>query len=85
MLLLLLYYMEINLRVVPNLYCRGGDVVKDNGFGCFLPEGEVELMTSENFKLKHTVPGTIIIIIYLSKQYLSYYFLPVVFLFTYFT
>ncbi|CAG9563343.1 unnamed protein product [Danaus chrysippus] len=44
-------------RVVPNLYCRGGDVVKDNGFGCFLPEGEVELMTAENFKLNHTVPG----------------------------
>lgn len=44
-------------RVVPNLYCRGGDVAKDNGFGCYVPEGEVEPMGAENYDLKHSVPG----------------------------
>ncbi|XP_059051292.1 uncharacterized protein LOC131846091 isoform X2 [Achroia grisella] len=46
-------------KVVPNLYCRGGDVVKDNGFGCYLPEGEVEPMGAENYCLKHSVPGVL--------------------------
>lgn len=44
-------------RVVPELYCRCGDVAKDNGFGCYLPEGESEPMGAENYKLGHTIPG----------------------------
>ncbi|KAI8440527.1 hypothetical protein MSG28_001775 [Choristoneura fumiferana] len=46
-------------RIVPNLYCRGGDVAKDNGFGCYVPEGEVEPMGAENYDLKHSVPGVL--------------------------
>ncbi|KAG6459851.1 hypothetical protein O3G_MSEX011636 [Manduca sexta] len=46
-------------RIVPDLYCRGGDVTKDNGFGCYLPEGETEPMGAESFHLKHTVPGNV--------------------------
>ncbi|XP_028161836.1 peptidyl-prolyl cis-trans isomerase E-like isoform X2 [Ostrinia furnacalis] len=50
-------------RVVPNLYCRGGDVTKDNGFGCYLPEGEVEPMGAESYRLKHTVPGVLSMVV----------------------
>lgn len=50
--------MNNTFRIVPNLYCRGGDVTKDNGFGCYLPEGEVEYMGAESYRLKHSVPGT---------------------------
>ncbi|KOB66096.1 Peptidyl-prolyl cis-trans isomerase E, partial [Operophtera brumata] len=45
--------------VVPNLYCRCGDVTKDNGFGCYVPDGETDPMGAENYSLKHTVPGVL--------------------------
>ncbi|XP_047989725.1 LOW QUALITY PROTEIN: peptidyl-prolyl cis-trans isomerase E-like [Leguminivora glycinivorella] len=50
-------------RIVPDLYCRGGDVEKDNGYGCFLPDGETEPSTPENFELKHSVPGVISMVV----------------------
>lgn len=43
-------------RIVPDLYCCGGDVVKDNGFGCYSPESDPPA-GGENFTLNHTVPG----------------------------
>ncbi|CAH0759420.1 unnamed protein product [Diatraea saccharalis] len=46
-------------RIVPNLYCRGGDVTKDNGFGMYIPEGTTEPMTAEGFDLNHSVPGVL--------------------------
>ncbi|CAH2063095.1 unnamed protein product, partial [Iphiclides podalirius] len=50
-------------KVVPDLYCRGGDVVKDNGFGFYLPEGQAEPMPAENYLLKHTVPGVLSMVV----------------------
>ncbi|XP_052758730.1 uncharacterized protein LOC113509154 [Galleria mellonella] len=50
-------------RVVPNLYCRGGDVTKNNGFGCYLPDGEVEPMGAESYCLKHSVPGVLSMVV----------------------
>ncbi|CAH0397003.1 unnamed protein product [Chilo suppressalis] len=46
-------------RIVPNLYCRGGDVNKDNGFGMFVSEGCEEPITAESTDLKHSVPGVL--------------------------
>ncbi|XP_050672254.1 uncharacterized protein LOC126970419 isoform X2 [Leptidea sinapis] len=43
-------------RIVPDLYCRGGDVLKDNGFGCYVPESFDEPLEPESLQLKHTVP-----------------------------
>ncbi|XP_028042900.1 uncharacterized protein LOC114252570 [Bombyx mandarina] len=50
-------------RIVPDLYCRGGDVIKDNGFGCYLPEGQTEPMGVECYRLKHTVPGVLSMVV----------------------
>ncbi|XP_068628106.1 uncharacterized protein [Battus philenor] len=50
-------------RVVPDLYCRGGDVTKDNGFGFYIPETATEPMTPESFRLKHTVPGVLSMVV----------------------
>ncbi|GBP07041.1 Tetraspanin-11 [Eumeta japonica] len=47
---------DLGVIIVPNLYCRGGDVCKDNGFGCYNPPGD-DPMKPENFYLKHSVPG----------------------------
>ncbi|XP_047023674.1 uncharacterized protein LOC124632760 [Helicoverpa zea] len=49
-------------RIVPDLYCRGGDVTKDNGFGLYVPNSEGEAgipMGAEGFTLNHTVPGVL--------------------------
>ncbi|CAK1544698.1 unnamed protein product [Leptosia nina] len=50
-------------RVVPNLYCRAGDVTKDNGFGCYLTEGQTEPPGPEGFRLKHSVPGVLSMVV----------------------
>ncbi|KAM3968376.1 uncharacterized protein ACR2FA_008451 [Aphomia sociella] len=61
-------------RIVPNLYCRGGDVTKDNGFGCYLPEGETEPMGAENYVLNHSVisiryiPGVLSMVVTSNKE-----------------
>lgn len=44
-------------RIVPHLYCRAGDVLKDNGFGNYSPNGEDDPIRPENFELNHSVPG----------------------------
>ncbi|KAG7305452.1 hypothetical protein JYU34_009520 [Plutella xylostella] len=46
-------------RIVAGLYCRGGDVTQDNGYGSYVPSGNTEPFTPENFDLKHTVPGVV--------------------------
>ncbi|XP_052738094.1 uncharacterized protein LOC112048698 [Bicyclus anynana] len=57
-------YMGTRLhRIVPNLYCRGGDVTKDNGFGTYVPEGEEGPMSPENFRLNHSVPGVLSMVV----------------------
>ncbi|XP_026491480.2 uncharacterized protein LOC113397378 [Vanessa tameamea] len=50
-------------RVVPNLYCRGGDVTKDNGFGTYIPDNLTEPMVPENYRLNHTVPGVLSMVV----------------------
>ncbi|KAF9801386.1 hypothetical protein SFRURICE_016769 [Spodoptera frugiperda] len=55
-------------RIVPDLYCRGGDVAKDNGFGAYTPNKEGENagqpgLFFENFDLNHSVPGVISMVI----------------------
>lgn len=44
---------------MPNLYCCGGDVTKDNGYGTYVPADREDPMGPENFILKHTVPGNL--------------------------
>ncbi|CAH2244623.1 jg3852 [Pararge aegeria aegeria] len=57
-------YMGTRLfRIVPDLYCRGGDVTKDNGFGTYVPGGEQEPMIPESFRLKHSVPGVLSMVV----------------------
>ncbi|KAL4709349.1 hypothetical protein ACJJTC_007081 [Scirpophaga incertulas] len=46
-------------RIVPNLYCRGGDVSKNNGFGTYVPERQTDPMGAESHILKHSVPGVL--------------------------
>ncbi|XP_026326453.1 peptidyl-prolyl cis-trans isomerase E-like [Hyposmocoma kahamanoa] len=55
-------------RIVPELYCRGGDVTLDNGFGCYLPENRGEPMSPENFNLKHSIPGTVSMVVTSSNE-----------------
>ncbi|XP_034825457.1 uncharacterized protein [Maniola hyperantus] len=51
-------------RIVPNLFCRGGDVCKDNGFGTYNKmDGPKEPMAPESFKLKHSVPGVLSMVV----------------------
>ncbi|XP_045459474.1 peptidyl-prolyl cis-trans isomerase-like 2 [Melitaea cinxia] len=50
-------------RVVPNLYCRGGDVTKDNGFGTYIPDNLTDPIGPENFRLNHTVPGVLSMVV----------------------
>ncbi|KPJ15308.1 E3 SUMO-protein ligase RanBP2 [Papilio machaon] len=49
--------------IVPDLYCRGGDVVKDNGFGFYHAEAKQAFETPESFLLKHTVPGVLSMVV----------------------
>ncbi|XP_034825458.1 uncharacterized protein [Maniola hyperantus] len=51
-------------KIVPNLFCRGGDVCKDNGFGTYNKmDGPKEPMAPESFKLKHSVPGVLSMVV----------------------
>ncbi|XP_026747449.1 uncharacterized protein LOC113508542 [Trichoplusia ni] len=51
-------------RIVPDLYCCGGDVTKNNGFGCYTPEGDLlDTRDTDCFKLKHTVPGVVSMVV----------------------
>ncbi|XP_050359665.1 peptidyl-prolyl cis-trans isomerase E-like [Nymphalis io] len=44
-------------RKVPNLYWSGGDVVHDNGFGCYAQRGRVRPINAENYHFSHSIPG----------------------------
>lgn len=45
-------------RIVPNLFCLGGDVVSNNGFGTYISEANFNKpLKPENYLLNHTVPG----------------------------
>ncbi|XP_045763016.1 peptidyl-prolyl cis-trans isomerase E-like [Maniola jurtina] len=62
-------YMGTRLfRIVPNLFCRGGDVCKDNGFGTYKPDEVEEAMAPESFKLKHSVPGVLSMVVSCDKE-----------------
>lgn len=61
-------------RIVPDLYCCGGDVTKNNGFGCYTPEGDLlDTRDTDCFKLKHTVPGYLYLLL---NFYLSLFGVP---------
>ncbi|XP_049883098.1 uncharacterized protein LOC126378759 [Pectinophora gossypiella] len=44
-------------RKVPHLYWAGGDVVHDNGFGCYLQSGRRYPIGAENYHFSHSMPG----------------------------
>ncbi|KAJ8725212.1 hypothetical protein PYW07_016170 [Mythimna separata] len=55
-------------RIVPDLFCCGGDVVKDNGFGLYIPPTKevgdfVQALTAETCDLNHTVPGVLSMVV----------------------
>ncbi|KAL4714824.1 hypothetical protein ACJJTC_002683 [Scirpophaga incertulas] len=44
-------------RKVPGLYWRGGDVVYNNGFGCYAQHGRRSPIAPENYFFSHSMPG----------------------------
>ncbi|XP_045456986.1 peptidyl-prolyl cis-trans isomerase-like [Melitaea cinxia] len=44
-------------RKVPNLYWSGGDVIYDNGFGCYAQRGRIRPIPAENYHFSHSMPG----------------------------
>ncbi|XP_068625763.1 ubiquitin-associated domain-containing protein 1 [Battus philenor] len=42
---------------VPGLYWSGGDVVHDNGFGCYAQRGHICPIGAENYHYPHSMPG----------------------------
>ncbi|XP_047542202.1 peptidyl-prolyl cis-trans isomerase E-like [Vanessa atalanta] len=44
-------------RKVPGLYWSGGDVVHNNGCGCYAQRGRVRPITAENYHYSHSMPG----------------------------
>ncbi|XP_045506315.1 uncharacterized protein LOC123702587 [Colias croceus] len=44
-------------RKVPNLYWSGGDVVHNNGFGCYAQKGRFQPIGAENYHFSHSMPG----------------------------
>ncbi|XP_075989234.1 uncharacterized protein LOC142985134 [Anticarsia gemmatalis] len=44
-------------RKVPHLYWSGGDVIYDNGFGCYAQRGRIRPIGAENFHFSHSMPG----------------------------
>ncbi|KAG6464156.1 hypothetical protein O3G_MSEX014315 [Manduca sexta] len=44
-------------RKVPNLYWSGGDVVRDNGFGCYAQKGRRRPIGAENYHFSHSMQG----------------------------
>ncbi|XP_050676549.1 uncharacterized protein LOC126973359 isoform X2 [Leptidea sinapis] len=46
-------------RKIPKLYCSGGDVVYDNGFGCYAQRGRYRPIGAENYHFSHSMPGLV--------------------------
>ncbi|CAF4940906.1 unnamed protein product [Pieris macdunnoughi] len=44
-------------RKVPNLFWSGGDVVHNNGFGCYAQKGRHKPIGAENYHFSHSMPG----------------------------
>ncbi|XP_041988969.1 ubiquitin-associated domain-containing protein 1 [Aricia agestis] len=44
-------------RKIPHLYWSGGDVIHDNGFGCYAQRGRRKPIPAENYHLPHSMPG----------------------------
>jgi hypothetical protein len=44
-------------RKVAGLYWSGGDVVHDNGFGCYAQRGRRVPIGAENYHFSHSMPG----------------------------
>ncbi|KAJ8703726.1 hypothetical protein PYW07_013020 [Mythimna separata] len=44
-------------RKVPRLYWSGGDVIYNNGFGCYAQSGREIPIGAENFHYPHSMPG----------------------------
>ncbi|XP_059044965.1 uncharacterized protein LOC131840783 [Achroia grisella] len=44
-------------RKVPNLYWRGGDVICNNGYGCYAQRGRTMPVGAENYHFPHSMPG----------------------------
>ncbi|XP_028167742.1 ubiquitin-associated domain-containing protein 1 [Ostrinia furnacalis] len=42
---------------VPGLYWSGGDVIYDNGFGCYAQRGRRAPIGAENYHFPHSMPG----------------------------
>lgn len=45
-------------RKVPTLYWAGGDVIYNNGFGCYAQRGRRAPIGAENYHYPHSMPGT---------------------------
>lgn len=50
-------------RKVPRLFWSGGDVVYDNGFGCYAQRGRTSPIGAENYHFSHTMPGQNIFVV----------------------
>ncbi|XP_034837953.1 uncharacterized protein [Maniola hyperantus] len=44
-------------RKVPHLFWSGGDVIYNNGFGCYAQQGRVRPVLAENYYFSHSMPG----------------------------
>ncbi|CAK1587767.1 unnamed protein product [Parnassius mnemosyne] len=44
-------------RKVPELFWSGGDVIHDNGFGCYAQRGCTVPIGAENYHFPHSMPG----------------------------
>ncbi|XP_048485722.1 peptidyl-prolyl cis-trans isomerase-like [Plutella xylostella] len=51
------YINSIFFRKVPHLYWSGGDVVYNNGCGCYAQRGRRRPIGAENYTYAHSVPG----------------------------
>ncbi|XP_060809316.1 ubiquitin-associated domain-containing protein 1 [Amyelois transitella] len=44
---------------VPNMFWSGGDVIHDNGFGCYAQKGRLAPIGADNFHFSHSMPGLV--------------------------
>ncbi|XP_045781908.1 uncharacterized protein LOC123878638 [Maniola jurtina] len=44
-------------RKVPHLFWSGGDVIYNNGFGCYAQKGRARPILAENYHFSHSMPG----------------------------